>query len=235
MISVCLATYNGEKFIKNQLISILNQLGLEDEVIVSDDTSSDKTLSIIEKINDPRIKIFKENKFHSPTKNFENALIRSKGDYIFLADQDDIWMPNRVEKALKVLRKKNVECVICNRIIIDENGISDALPVVLEDFTKKSFIRVLLNNPYIGCCMAFTRSHLEMALPFPKKLPMHDLWIGLLAHKQKVVSYIPEPLIAYRRHGDNVTTGKSPYSIWYRIWYRIKLVGQINHRLRICK
>ena len=103
--------------------------------------------------------------------------------------------------------------------------------VISNDFTKKSFIKVLIHNPYIGCCMAFSRKHLDLALPFPKNLPMHDLWIGLLAHKLKTIAFIPEPLIGYRRHGENVTTGKSPYSLFYRLFYRVRLISQIYKRL----
>ena len=90
MISVCMATYNGEKYIEEQLKSILSQLGENDEVIVSDDSSTDNTLAIVESFNDVRIKIFPNNKFHSPIFNFENALKQATGDYIFLSDQDDV-------------------------------------------------------------------------------------------------------------------------------------------------
>lgn len=231
MISVCIATYNGERFIKEQIETILLQLNDNDEIIISDDNSFDHTISIIEEFNDNRIKIFKDNKFHSPTKNFEYALSKATGDYIFLADQDDIWFPNRVERALQLLKKKDIDCVICNRIIIDNNGKSNYKTVISEDFTNKPFIRVLVHNPYMGCCMAFTRKHLDLVLPFPNSLPMHDLWIGLLAHKLKSVAFISEPLIGYRRHGGNVTTGKSPYSIFYRVYYRIRLLLQLYIRL----
>lgn len=91
MISVCIATYNGEKFIKQQLTSILEQLAPADEIIVSDDNSKDNTRNIIEELNDGRIKIIDGPGMSSPTKNFEQALKHAKGDYIFLADQDDVW------------------------------------------------------------------------------------------------------------------------------------------------
>ena len=103
MISVCIATYNGEKYIREQLDSILPQLGLDDEVIISDDSSTDNTLKIIEEYNDCRIKIFSNNKFYSPILNFENALKKAQGDFIFLSDQDDIWKSNKVEVVMKYL------------------------------------------------------------------------------------------------------------------------------------
>jgi len=95
-ISVCMATYNGEKYIYDQLQSILTQLSENDEVIISDNYSSDKTIEIIELFNDPRIKIYFLKKGKS-IKNFENALLHASRDYIFLADQDDIWLPGKVQ------------------------------------------------------------------------------------------------------------------------------------------
>ena len=108
MISVCMATYNGERYIKRQIDSILYQLGEDDELIISDDGSTDRTLEIIKKYNDSRIKIYEHIKkaelskvkklrnFYYATSNFENALIHSRGEYIFLADQDDIWESEKV-------------------------------------------------------------------------------------------------------------------------------------------
>ena len=107
MISVCLATYNGELFLKEQLTSILKQLGDSDEVVVSDDGSTDLTLTILQEFNDPRIKVFHHDKrkqkysFDYATHNFENAINNSSGDVIFFSDQDDIWMPDKIEKTFK--------------------------------------------------------------------------------------------------------------------------------------
>ncbi len=235
MISVCLAAYNGEKYIGEQLKSIMDQLSDNDEIIVSDDGSTDGTLDTISIFNDKRIKVVYNKGNHGPVGNFENALNHANGDYIFLSDQDDIWLPGRVDIAIKLLNYKDVECTICNRIIINSEGKSNNFHVIPEDFTRYPFYKVLYHNPYIGCCMAFSRRHLNFCLPFPNNLPMHDLWIGLLAHKMKTVKYIQEPLIAYRRHGYNVTTGKSPYSIAYRIYFRIRLLYQIVKRIKIQK
>ena len=111
MISVCIATHNGAHYIKEQIESILCQLGSTDEIIISDDGSTDKTIDILLAFKDKRIKIhhFKQlvKSKHSHTyvcKNFENALKYAKGEYIFLADQDDWWMPDKVEKCLLALK-----------------------------------------------------------------------------------------------------------------------------------
>ena len=103
MISVCMATYNGEKYIELQLRSILPQLSEDDEVIVSDDASTDQTLDVVRRLNDNRIKIVHHETDHGYTRNFENALKYAKGDYIFLSDQDDEWLPEKVQVTLQAL------------------------------------------------------------------------------------------------------------------------------------
>ena len=97
-----MTTFNGEKFIETQLNSILSQLDRDDEVIICDDGSTDKTLSIIASLNDPRINLF-HNSFRNVILNFESALEKAKGEYIFLSDQDDIWYENKVSELSQVL------------------------------------------------------------------------------------------------------------------------------------
>lgn len=117
MISVCIATYNGEKYIKEQLLSILPQLGKKDEVIISDDHSTDNTLDIVKGLNDNRIKIVMNNREKGYTSNFENALSYAIGDYIFLSDQDDIWMSNKVDYCIAEL--KEYDLVVSDAILIN--------------------------------------------------------------------------------------------------------------------
>ena len=119
MITVCLTTYNGEEFIRDQTDSIICQLSDEDEIIVSDDESTDKTVSIIENYNDKRIKIIKNKKSKGVIGNVESSLEQAKGDYIFLADQDDIWLPNKVEVCINALSKYDL--VISDCLVTDEN------------------------------------------------------------------------------------------------------------------
>lgn len=231
MVSVCIATYNGEKFIKQQLESILCQLSDHDEVVVSDDGSTDRTVEIIKSFNDNRIKLLTDYFFHSPIYNFENAIKYAKGDFIFLSDQDDIWLPGRVDKTVNILKIGKVDCVVCNRIEIDADGQTNGIPVLKEDFTKSTFLNVLWHNPFTGCCMAFNRALIKTALPFPPKLPMHDIWLGLLAFSKRRIAFISEPLIGYRRHDGNVTQLVSSFPISYRIKYRVHVVWLLVKRL----
>lgn len=102
-----MTTYNGEKYISVQLDSILKQLSENDEVIISDDSSTDRTVDVIKNFKDKRIKLYEDNHFHSPIFNFENALEKASGDIIFLSDQDDVWLDNKV-KIMTGLDRKSV-------------------------------------------------------------------------------------------------------------------------------
>lgn len=227
MISVCIPTYNGEKFILEQLKSILCQIGPDDEVIISDDSSLDKTVEIIESINDERIKILKNNKFHSPIFNLENALKQAKGDVIFLSDQDDIWLPNKVETIMNLLKENN--CVLSDATIINAEGSIMHQSFFQLNHTRQGLLNNLIKNGFIGCCMAFDRTVLDRSLPFPSKIGMHDWWIGLVAEKSSKVYFCRQPLIYYRRHGANasVSSEKSRTPIIKRINQRIYLIRQL--------
>ena len=242
MISVCIATYNGESFIKKQLFSILNQLSENDEIIISDDGSTDKTLEIIHSMDDDRIKVLHHKKkridhrsmSHIYTSaNFENAIKNAKGDYIFLADQDDVWYPEKVEKMIKSLSKKENILVVSNFSVIDAHNNIIAPVFFNKKPIKKNLFNNLLKAPFFGCCMGFRRELLKYVLPFPKNLILHDNWIGILALYYGNVEYINEPLILYRRHQNNVSQdkGKSKNPLWYKIYYRGTLYFQYRKRI----
>lgn len=221
MISVCIPTYNGSKFIHEQLESIINQLEYNDEIIISDDSSTDDTINIIESFKDKRITILKNNKFRSPIFNLENALRQAKGDYIFLSDQDDIWHENKI--AIMSSHLLNYNTVISDCILIDEEN-KEILPSFFKiNDSKSGLFHNIIKNSYLGCCMAFDRRILEASLPFPEKIAMHDIWIGLISELVGKPLFIKERLISYRRHSDNFspTSQKSKFNIWYKLKYRL--------------
>jgi glycosyltransferase involved in cell wall biosynthesis len=237
MVSVCLASHNGEKFIYQQIISILNQLEDNDELIVSDDGSTDSTIQIITNINDRRIKLVnfiqpveprKDSlNFRYATKNFENALLYAKGKYVFLSDQDDIWLPNKKNKMVEKLKK--YELVMCNFSIIDEKD-----KIIKQRYYNKSPISryTLLNilkSKYLGCCLAFRASLLNKVLPFPDDLIAHDFWIGCISDS---FLFIEEPLHLYRRGNNNVSTStkKSGNRFLYKIEYRMEFYKELLKR-----
>lgn len=223
-ISVCIATYNGEKYIKQQLTSILMQLEITDEVIISDDSSTDRTIDIIESLNDKRITIFKHQLFKSHVYNFEHALKKAKGDYIFLADQDDIWLPGKVTKMVSLLQENDL--VLSDAIVVDENK-----EILFESFftfnhSKKGILKNLYKNSYLGCCMAFNRKILNISLPFPKNINMHDWWIGLMAEIHGSVCFTDDKLIKYRRHDNTLTPvdRRSKNSFFKKVGFRLAMI-----------
>lgn len=229
-LSVCLATYNGERYIKKQIESILSQLGTDDEIVISDDKSSDSTLRIIESFHDRRIKIYEGPAKGHPRYNFENALNKCFGDYVFLCDQDDEWEPNKVNVFLRYL--KNNDLVTSDCTVVDGNGIL-LLPSFqsLKRKNQYGFWNNLINNHYLGCCMAFRRDLLDVVLPFPEKIAQHDIWIGLCADAFKFkIKFVPDKLMKYRRYDNNFSQGSEGYGVWYKVSYRLYFLYEILKR-----
>lgn len=232
-----MATYNGEKYIKDQLKSILKQLGPNDEVVISDDGSKDSTWNIVNSMGDKRIHYVENTGTHGFTHNFENALRLAKGDYIFLADQDDIWMDNKVEVVMNALQ--DADFVTHDCITVDPNMKVLSKSRFKEFDIKPGFWRHLLKSRYLGCCMAFNRQLLDVSLPFPVNdfLIEHDIWLAAVAFAYFKVTQIGEPLIYYRRHGNNASSGgfNKGYSMRVKIekrLYRIKKLMDIYPKVK---
>jgi len=212
MISVCIATYNGEKYIKEQLNSILCQLSETDEVIVSDDSSTDSTLEIIKNFNDDRIKILPNNTFRNPVFNFENALKHAKGDLIFLSDQDDIWKDNRVSEMMSAMEQNNT-LLLSSLFVCFENNLNTLTPQYNNYFETNTSTRYLKNigniiigkRIYFGCTMLIKRELLSVALPVPKYVDCHDLWIALAANICRSNYHLNEPTLYRRIHENNAS------------------------------
>lgn len=225
MISVCMATFNGAKYIREQLDSILLQLGKDDEIVISDDHSSDETLTIIAGYQDSRIKVF-TNPNKGLIKNFENAISKSNGDYIFLADQDDIWLPNKVQVCISEFNEGYdlvlSDCAVFNSLTGDILHSS----FYLFNGSKKGILKNMIRNSYIGCCMAFNKAVKAKVLPFPDGIPMHDSWIGIMSELQYRVKFNNSKLILYRNHSANASftsVGKSKYSFLKKLSFRFVL------------
>ncbi len=228
MISVCMATYNGEAFIEAQLRSILASPRI-DEVVVSDDDSSDATLARIAALGDARVRVVAGPRA-GLIRNFENALSQARGEVIFLSDQDDVWQPQKVEVVLEAL-------IDADLVVTDCRVVDGDLHVVAPSFfrvhgSRPGFARNLLRNGYLGCCMAFRRSVLERALPFPPALPMHDWWIGLVAERSVRVRFLDTPLTLYRRHDANASSAseRSRASLRTRLRWRLSLLHALASR-----
>jgi glycosyltransferase involved in cell wall biosynthesis len=233
-ISVCMATYNGARFVDEQISSILAQLSPADELIISDDGSTDDTLNKIRAWNDPRVILLKNSGKRGPVGNFENALRRASGEIVFLADQDDIWLEDKVGVQLAALLK--CDLVLSDAIVVGEEG-----KLLYQSFFKMNhsgpgFVRNWVNNSFMGCCMAFNRKILDYVLPFPDNIAMHDSWIGLNATLIGRCCFLDKPLILYRRHGGNTMASfkKNHLPVSYQIRYRLQMMAHILMR-RISK
>ena len=227
MISVCMATYNGEKYIREQIDSILCQLSKDDELVISDDHSTDATCDIIKSYNDKRIKLCLNELAKGVTHNFENALLHSKGDIIFLADQDDVWLPNKIKDLTHFLITGKYDVVTGNCALTDSK-----LNIIQERYYKnksplnKSVWGNFVKNLWLGSCMAFKRDVLIATLPFPSKMAAHDLWIALYSQLHFKCGYYPQVLQLYRLHEGTVSFAgsKSTNKLSYKISYRLYLI-----------
>lgn len=231
-ISVCMATYNGEKYIQQQIDSILPQLRSHDELIISDDQSTDKTIEIIHSYNDPRIKLFTNKQRQYICSNFQNALSKASGEYIILSDQDDVWLSNKIDLIYNKLKQYTL--VITNCKIVDSNLAETGYTFFNNE--RKFHAGILYNiwkNSYIGCCMGFRSDILKYILPFPTSDIMHDLWIAIIAEHYGSICYINTPTLLYRRHGLNASTSseKSTKSLWFKFTYRIKTIYYFIKRI----
>lgn len=233
-ISVCMATYQGERFIKAQLDSILPQLGPNDEVIVSDDGSTDGTLRQVSAYQDSRIRLFRNDRNLGYSKNFERALIQASGDIIFIADQDDVWLPDKVSTMLESL--KSHDMVVSDVTIVDGN-LSEINPSHFRHYgVHKGFLRNLLKTRYIGSAMAMHRYVLDVLLPMPRRssLCAYDYWIAVASELYFDVGLVDRPLMLYRRHEGTASTGGSGsvYSLSHRLLVRAYALYHLAKRAK---
>lgn len=210
-ISVCMTTYNGEKYIRDQVSSILKQIKEGDELIVCDDRSSDATVDILSSFQDGRIKIVVNDENLGFSKNFSKCIFLAQGDIIFLSDHDDIWLPDKVEKYLKIFQEKSdVVSIMSNMEVIDENGIvTNSRFLNLRSGCSNRIWRVAKNfvkSTYYGCSIAFRKKLTNKILP----LPFHfDTWTGLVSDIYGKCYHLDEVTMQYRRHSNNFSTLKT--------------------------
>ena len=224
-VDVLVATYNGEKYLREQLDSIIKQTYKNIRILISDDCSKDRTQEILQEYEkkDDRIKIFLHDRNLGSNKNFEFLLRQVESKFYMLSDQDDVWLRNKVEIFLKYL--KEYDLVISNHTAVHADL------QLYEGYKSKVLIPTLWNTLYrtqfLGCCMAFHRRLLSKILPFPQVPLMHDIWIGLMALKYGRIGIIQEPLLLYRRHGGNASVNlekKSSNSLTFKILYRFYIL-----------
>lgn len=229
-ISVCLASYNGERFILEQVNSILAQLGDDDELIISDNGSTDATLSLLATVADRRVRIV-SCRTKGVIANFENALLQASRNLIVLSDQDDVWLPGRLAAARGSLEHHQLSLIGLK--FVNEKLEPMTRPAALPQ-PALSLPSTLLRNGYTGCGMAFRRELLRGVLPFPAFVPMHDWWIAVVALGMRApIDISTDEMILYRRHGSNVSaTGRaSDLGLARQFLIRLILISDLVVRL----
>ena len=223
--SVCIATYNGERFIAQQLTSILNQLKPNDEIIIVDDASSDRTLDEIRKIKDSRIELIVLEKNIGHVLAFEKALEKINNEIIYFSDQDDVWFPQKYTKILDKFSSEIDSCLIVHSLssINNEGELIFKNWLALPEINKKGFkflLSELFQSKIFGSASAFKSNLLDIMLPFPRFVYAHDHWLSICASLTGNTSFIPDNLVYRRIHGNNVTP-KDGLNFFYKIKYRL--------------
>lgn len=235
-IGIVIATYNGERYVKEQIESILNQTVQPNQIVISDGGSSDNTVSICESmlensgidynilISDIRLSI---------RDNFQKGLVNCDSDIIFFADQDDVWNKNKLEIMLKCFSDENVCMVFTNASIVDENlkDVNKCLWTSIGyKYTEGIFVYKKLSTEYMnmifkhnivtGMCMAITKELKNFSIPFSEN-SIHDVWIAFLAIFYGDVVAISDKCVRYRQHGNNAigTTTSISSSLKHRYGY----------------
>jgi glycosyltransferase involved in cell wall biosynthesis len=210
-----------------QLRSILAQLCPDDEIIVVDDGSTDTTCREVSALRDARLLLIRNIHNQGVLRAFETALSCSTGEIVFLSDQDDLWLPNKVDTVLDAFAcDPDLMLVASDAILIDQDGakIGDSFYDQRGKFQAGLWPNLLIGK-FHGCTMAFRRALLQKALPFPPgRLVHHDTWIGCMnALTRGKTKYIAEPLVAYRRHSTNLT-GRVKVSNYMRFKVRAQML-----------
>ena len=212
-VDILLATYNGEKYLKEQLDSILSQSYSNFRLLVSDDCSCDTTKKILQeyKEKDNRIILYFQKKNLGVIKNFEFLLEKVENEYYMFSDQDDIWKKDKIKKSIEKIQETNSDLVYTDLEVVDENlNITYSSYWKLKGLYKKikkynNFESLYLNNFITGCTMISKKELIEKVLPLPttSKYVLHDYWIALIISQNRKIAYIEEPLIKYRQHKNN--------------------------------
>ena len=226
-ISVCMATFNGEDFILEQTNSILNNLGPDDELIIVDDCSNDQTVKIVSNLNDERIKLIINKKNRGEVFSFNRALTYATNKFIFLSDQDDVWLNGRAKLMIQAFKSSNADLLTSNFSWIDKSGCS--LNIHYDGVFSKNSFRYINNiidifigkTNYFGCAMVMKKEFLKIILPIPGFTESHDLWIALAANLLKRNIHIDNKTLLKRFHENNTTSTISNRNFQQKIWSRV--------------
>lgn len=218
-IDIAMATYNGSKYLEQQIASIQNQSFTNWELYISDDGSCDDTLNIISRLcnNDHRIKLINTERQGGVVNNFNRVLCETSADYVALCDQDDIWPEDRLEKLHKfIISKENRDksepvMVFTDLELVKENGLQTMKSYYIENgFNPEDNLNIeqlkWFSTVY-GCSTIMNRRLLDIALPIPPEVTMHDHWLALKALINRGLYFYDIKSVLYRQHENNAVGG----------------------------
>ncbi|WP_349019908.1 glycosyltransferase family 2 protein [Methyloglobulus sp.] len=213
-ISIAVATYNGGKYLRDQLESLVNQSTRANEIIVCDDGSTDDTLSILaEYENKGLLKFFVNEHSLGVKKNFEQAVTKCTGQYIALCDQDDVWHPTKLQFSIEKMKQIEYERLPC-LVYTDLEIVDQKLNMIEHSFwkylrvhpEKESFHTLLYGNTITGCTVLLNSAFKHYIKNIPNSASMHDAWVGLIAFGLGKTGAVTESTVKYRRHDKNITS-----------------------------
>ncbi|MUU72937.1 glycosyltransferase [Pseudarthrobacter sp. GA104] len=207
-VSVCMAAYNGARHIEEQIDSILSEIGPHDELVVVNDCSTDETSQLVAGINDPRIRLIQAERNNGYVRTFERALGEARGEFVFLSDQDDVWLPGRVDRMISAMDGKNMVVSNCRHF---DGPLGSFHEIRLRSKDSTHNLRNILGivvgyRLHWGCAMALRQEILQQVLPFPSYMTeSHDQWVATVGNVNRSIIYMEEDTILHRLHGGNLT------------------------------
>jgi len=232
LVSVAMATYNGEKFLKDQMDSLLAQTYRHFEVVISDDGSTDRTQEIIKgyQTRDARVRFSVNLKPEGYIRNFERALSLCRGEIIFLCDQDDVWHTDKIKRHMQVYQEQKTLWAYNRVALIDESTQRIGLleNTISTYYSKRKLLQYTWGSCILGCATSYRASLLKNIWPADPLAPAHDSWIQLAIYPAQS-AYIPEILQEYRQHRNNTTGLKNKVTESEAISQNMKYLKNLVH------
>lgn len=242
-VSVVMTTYNGEKYLEQQIVSILSSTYQDFELYIVDDGSQDNTMELLNQYKEKypdKIHLSRNETNLGVTLNFLNAVSKTTSEYIMLCDQDDVWKVDKIAKTLKRVKQMEVQfgkelpiAVFTDAYVVDES-----LNIIHESFFRSGRLdprltdlsHLLMENKLIGCTVMINQAvrRILRSSPLPKRAKFHDGWLGLIAASVGKIGFIKEPTLFYRQHGANVVGNRDFLSY---VFDRISNIGKQKRAL----
>lgn len=245
MVDILMSTYNGEKYLAEQIDSLLNQTYISWHLIIRDDGSTDKTLSVIYDYCNQypeQISLLRDDKGNvGSIHSFELLLQNSKADYMMFCDQDDVWLQNKIETMLAKMQNletkygKGTPILVHSDLFVVDENLNEICSSFWEFagikpcFINKDISLLGISNTVTGCASIMNKALQMKSLPFPQHTKMHDAWIGLCAKKYGVLEYFEQPTVLYRQHRNNVIGAVKKESFFDKI-KKLRIVWNENKK-----